>query len=390
MDIVALEKKYQNLYAPAFEILVEGQDLLKAGVEVISVNVDNTLDGADTFSFTVFNAFNPIDREINSFVNDVLVFDAEVEIKFGYGSQLKTIMVGIITAVKIDFPSGGTPQVDVSGFDISYRMMKEKQPRYWYKKKDNEIVQDIAKEYDLKTSLDTEHPFSQEQKTIDDTNLEYEQTVKQEKENDFEFLTRLAERNSYEFFVFNDVLYFRKPRYKSKPIITLEWQVSLVSFAPDFNIAERVYQVDVIGQNTTDEKKNITATARIFNDEIVKIFVNKLKQTGSGENATEQLLKEQVKQAVDSEEHAKNLAKSILLKKHEDVLKGSGESIGIPDLLAGTNIDLKGLGSQFSNIYYIEQTNHSISSSGYKTTFNVKRVPNEDDIKLTSETTQLS
>ena len=390
MDIVALEKKYQNLYAPAFEILVEGQDILKAGVEVISVNVDNTLDGADTFSFTVFNAFNPIDREINSFVNDVLVFDAEVEIKFGYGSQLKTIMVGIITAVKINFPSGGTPQVDVSGFDISYRMMKEKQPRYWYKKKDNEIVQDIAKEYELKTSLAAEYPFFQKQKTIDDTNPEYEQTVKQEKENDFEFLTRLAERNSYEFFVFNDVLYFRKPRYKSKPIITLEWQVSLVSFAPDFNIAERVYQVDVIGQNTTDEKKNITATARIFNDEIVKIFVNKLKQTGSGENTTEQLLKEQVKQPVDSEEHAKNLAKSILLKKHEDVLKGSGESIGIPDLLAGTNIDLKGLGSQFSNIYYIEQTNHSISSSGYKTTFNVKRVPNEDDITLTSETTQLS
>ena len=79
-----------------------------------------------------------------------------------------------------------------------------------------------------------------------------------------------------------------------------------------------------------------------------------------------------------------------MLKKHEEVLKGSGESIGIPDILAGTNIELKGLGKQFSSTYYIDQTNHSISSSGYKTTFNVKRVPNEDDIELTSETTQLS
>ena len=390
MDIVAIEQRYQNLYAPTFEILVEGQDLLKAGVEVISVNVDNTLDGADTFSFSIFNAFDPINREISSFVENVLVFDAEVEIKFGYGSQIKTIMFGIITAVKINFPSGGVPQVDVSGFDISYRMMKEKKPRSWNKKKDHEVVEELANEYQLQTSSSGQDPFPSGEKTIDDTEPEYEQIVKQEKENDFEFLTRLSERNYYEFFIFNKTIFFRKPRHKSQPIVTLEWQVSLVSFSPDLNIAERVFQVDVIGQNTTDDKKNITATAKIFNDEIKKIFLHKFISSATGEQSTEQIIKEQVKQPVTSEEHAKNLAKSILLKKHEEVLKGNGESIGVPDILAGTNIDLKGLGSKFSNTYYIEKTNHSISSSGYKTTFNVKRVPNEDEIQLTSETTPLS
>ena len=376
MDIVALEQKYQDLYAPTFEIFIEGQNILHLGVEVTDVNVDNTLDGADTFSFTVFNAFDPINRELRSFVESVFVFDAEVEIKFGYGSQIETIMLGIITAVKLDFPAGGSPQVDVSGFDLSYRMMKQKKPRSWDDQKDSEVVQNIAQEYQL-----TEN--------IDYTDTQYEQIIKQEKENDFEFLNRLAERNYYEFFVFNKTLYFRKPQYKATAIITLEWQKSLVSFSPDFNIAERVFEIQVIGQNT-DQQKNIVATAKIFNDEISKIFRNKAKRARQGQQATEQLLKEQVKQPVKSEKHAEGLAKSILLKKHEDVLKGSGESIGIPDILAGKNIELKGLGSQFSNTYYIEQTNHSINNSGYKTTFNVKRVPNEDEIKVDIETTPLS
>lgn len=388
MDIIALEQKYQNLYAPTFKISVEGKDIVQAGMEVISVNIDNILDGADTFSFTVFNAFDATNREINSFVDNVLVFDAEVEIKFGYESQIQTMIFGIITAVKINFPSGGVPQIDVSGFDKSYRMMKEKKPRSWNEITDSEVVKKIANEYDLKTFSSS--PFPLQGNSIDDTEQKHSQIVKQEKENDFEFIMRLAERNYYEFFVFNQTIFFRKPAYRSLPIVTLEWQKSLLSFSPDLNIAERVLQVDVIGQNTTDEKKNITGTAQISNDEIGKLFLKKAIDTIRGKESTKQLLKEQVKQPVSSEEHAKNLAKSILLKKHEEVLKGSGESIGIPDILAGTNIELRGLGRQFSSTYYINQTNHSISSSGYKTTFNVKRVPNEDEIKLTSTTTQLS
>ena len=348
----------------------------------------NILDGADTFSFTVFNAFDATNREINLFADNVLVFDAEVEIKFGYESQLQTIMFGIITAVKINFPSGGVPQIDVSGFDKSYRMMKEKKPRSWNEMTDSEVVNRIANEYNLNTL--SRIPYPHLENSIDVTEQKHSQIVKQEKENDFEFITRLAERNYYEFFIFNETIFFRKPRYKSDPIVTLEWQKSLLSFSPDFNIAERVFQVDVIGQNTTNDKKNIIGTAKILNDEIGQLFIKKIINIIQGEESTEQLTKEQVKQPVSSEEHAKNLAKSILLKKHEEVLKGSGESIGIPDILAGTNIELKGLGKQFSSTYYIDQTNHSISSSGYKTTFNVKRVPNEDDIELTSETTQLS
>ncbi|WDD36386.1 contractile injection system protein, VgrG/Pvc8 family (plasmid) [Nostoc sp. UHCC 0926] len=395
MDIVALEAKYENLYAPFFEIIVDGNDILKLGqnntkesIEVSSVTIDNTLEGADTFSFTVNNAFDATKRELRSFIDQVLVFDAEVEIKLGYGSQRKTLMFGILTSVKVTFPSGSAPQIEVGGFDISYRMMKQKKPRSWNDKTDSEVVKILASEYRLNTSPGANTPFPQ-QESIENSDVKYPQIVKQEKENDFEFLTRLAERNYYEFFVFGETLFFRKPAYKTEPVVTLEWDKSLVSFSPEFNIAERVFKVDVMGQDTNN-KMNIVGTARIFNDEIAKIFLGEIVKVIKGQKATEQLLEEQVKQTVSSEEHAKSLAKSILLKKNEEVLKGSGESIGIPDILAGTNIHLQGLGTKFSLTYYIDQTNHSISSSGYKTTFNVKKVPDENDITLTLKTTPLS
>jgi phage protein D len=396
MDIIALEAKYKNLYAPVFEIKVDGNDILRLGldntkesIEIASINIDNTLDGADTFSFTVNNAFDITNRELYRFVEEVLIFDAEVEIKFGYGSQLKTLMYGILTSVKVNFPSGSAPQIEVGGFDISYRMMKENKPRSWNEKTDSEVVKEMSSLYSLQAFPNEDDPFPQKE-SIEATELRHPQIIKQEKENDFEFIKRLAERNYYEFFVFRKTLYFRKPARQLKPVVTLEWNKSLVSFSPEFNIAERLFQVDVLGQDTDKKKINIVGTAKINNDEIKKIREIKSTRARQGRQATEQLLTEQVKQPVTSEEHAKNMAKAILLKKHEDVLKGSGESIGVPDLLAGTNIEILGLGRKFSKIYYLKTTNHSISNSGYRTTFSVNRVPDENEIELTSKITKLS
>ena len=53
-------------------------------------------------------------------------------------------------------------------------------------------------------------------------------------------------------------------------------------------------------------------------------------------------------------------------------VQGSGESIGLPELRADTNIELLGLGRELSKTYYVEQTTHTINTSGYRTTFRVK------------------
>ena len=44
----------------------------------------------------------------------------------------------------------------------------------------------------------------------------------------------------------------------------------------------------------------------------------------------------------------------------------------IPDLRPDTNIELGGMGKAFNRTYYVEQTTHTLSAAGYRTTFRVK------------------
>jgi hypothetical protein len=75
---------------------------------------------------------------------------------------------------------------------------------------------------------------------------------------------------------------------------------------------------------------------------------------------------------VFSKQEADRWAQAILKKRAEQFVQGSGESIGLPEIRADENIKLEGLGTPFSKVYYIEQSTHTINSSGYRTTFKVK------------------
>jgi phage protein D len=65
-------------------------------------------------------------------------------------------------------------------------------------------------------------------------------------------------------------------------------------------------------------------------------------------------------------------AKALLTRRAEMFVKGNAECIGIPDVMPNNNVEFKGLGKLFSKVYYVEKATHTISSSGYRTTINVK------------------
>jgi phage protein D len=61
-----------------------------------------------------------------------------------------------------------------------------------------------------------------------------------------------------------------------------------------------------------------------------------------------------------------------LKQRAEQFLTGSGETLGVPDVVPGRNIELKGLGKKFSKTYYVQTATHRFDSNGYRTTFTVK------------------
>ena len=355
MDITALEKNYGDFYAPVAKVLIKGKDLIIQGIEVTSVTVDNTLEGADQFSFVVNNAFDIADRRL-LWLDEYFKMGNRVEIKMGYLDKLKPLLVGLITNVKADFPSSGMPQITVSGYDLSYRMMKNRRSLQNDDSKDSDIVQQMAAQYGLKVA------------GVEGTELKLPR-VEQNQETDFQFLTRLARHNGFEFFVFQDSLYFQKSSSNKSADITLEWGKGLVSFSPEVNLAKQVKKVELYGWDSK-AKKPIVGSAGVGDEpgrEDSRASGGELLQAVVGGDAVHR-----ERLPVFSQQEADRRARAKLKKASEDLLKGRGESIGIPEILADKNIELKGLGKQISRTYYIEKTQHTVSAAGYKTTFDVK------------------
>jgi phage protein D len=170
-------------------------------------------------------------------------------------------------------------------------------------------------------------------------------------------------------FTFDRTFHFRQPASDQSALVTLEWGKGLVSFSPELNISEQVTAVEVRGWNVAT-KDEIVGRART-GDELGR---DSGKRSGGEylEAAAREPQTLKMRFPVRSQQEADQKARSILKQRSEQFIKGSGESIGLPEILPNTNIELRGLGALFSKTYFVEQATHTISTSGYKTTFRVK------------------
>ncbi len=352
-----LEMEYKNFYAPSFLIEVEGENLLKKGIEITDISVSDSLNAAGSFTFNVNNAFDPLKKDFR-WVDDLLVPGNSVTIRMGYTDRQKLMMIGNIVSLRVDFPSGGIPRLQVSGRDFLDSMMKDSRPNTWENMTYKQVVEDIiTKKYKAKYKI----------KTLEtgETKLR-NNTISQNQKSDFQFLKEIAEENNFEFFVRGDAFFFRERPKDGEPEIGLEWGRSLLSFSPEVNLAGQVSMVSVTGW---DHKK--------------KLIEGKSKNAGAlvrrGKSGRE-MVKESYGECsvmhrhinAESKEEADVKAEAIHKNIENKLVTGNGESIGLPEIRTGMYIGLEGLGKKFSRSYYLVSTEHTVNSSGYRTNFNVE------------------
>jgi phage protein D len=353
MEFEALAKKYKNFYAPNYHILIDGNDILREHfVEITNVSCEDTLVGADSFSFSLN------DPGVKWLDSDLFEPGKEVEIKMGYEDQLATMIVGEITSISPNFPTDGTPQLEISGFDLSHQFRGVNMLEPFRDKTDSEIVEEIVDA--------AKHTL---QKQIVPTEPEHRHVVQEEDKTVYQFIEYLAARNFFEFFVKERTLYFREPQRDSDEIVTLKYGVSLLSFNPELNTANQVSEVTVRGWHP-ETKEEIVGRAQRGSEE------GRERERRSGGNIVEDIYGRVEERILDrpvfTQEEADTNARSILNQRSEGLIQGSANCIGLPEIRAGVNIKLEGLGQRFSRKYYIARTTHTISNSGYSTTFNIK------------------
>ena len=358
-----------DFYAPTFLIKIGGKSQSELKIAVISLVVDENLESASMFTLNINEG---LDMETQKFtwLDNKLLDPGEgddVEIYIGYASRAKKftepLITGKITALNPSFPSTGVPTLSVQGYDHSFCLQKsvvKKKRTFDEEKNYGDVAKKIASEHNLSSG------------DIDSKIQPCKKITQNPGESDYTFLKRLADRVGHEFFVRNKKLYFREPKDDEEEVVSLEWGKGLMSFSPRLSTAKVVSKVTVKGHNQKDPKKPFIGVATLKDIGF--------KETGakSGAESVKTCTKKEVETSehdfpVCSEDDAKALAKALLTKANNSLIEGSCECIGIPELRAGTNVQIKGIGKRFSGKYYVKSVKHSIGDGGYTISFEVRR-----------------
>jgi phage protein D len=250
------------------------------------------------------------------------------------------------------------PRLQVSGRDFLDSMMKDSRPYTWENMTYKQVVEDIiTKKYKSKYKI--------KNLEIGDTKIKCS-TISQNQKSDFQFIKEIAEENNFELFARGDAFFFRERPKKEEPVVTLEWGRSLLSFSPEVNLSGQVSEVNLTGWD--------------HNKKLIKGKSNSSGFSGTGGKSGRELVKENYGECsvmhrhvmAQSQEEADIKAEAIHKNIENKLVTGNGESIGLPEIRTGMYIGLKGLGKKFSRSYYLVSTEHTVSSSGYRTNFNVE------------------
>ena len=350
-DFSQLEKKYKNFMGPALQVFIDGKNIMdREGMSVSRTVVSTTVDSsADVFYIDVVNAYNPTKKEID-WLDKYFIPGKYVEIKMGYETQVESVFYGLITSVEIHIEPEGLI-VTLKGMDSSFLMMKGIYSNMWKEKKHSDVVRIIGTKYLTDLEIDV---------TTENIGL-----ITQDNESDFLFLKRLADFNNYDFFIVGKKMYFRKPLKDKKPVVKLTMGDHFHRFSMDMDISSQVSQVVVRGW---DGLKN----------EVIEGKSTQIEKLGKNSKTGPDIMKslgknhiEYIHTNIDSVKEAKSLAAAIHNRYGMELMKGEGETIGIPELRAGRYIELEGMGKKLSQLYYLTSVTHTIDQSGYLTTFTV-------------------
>lgn len=346
MNFEAIEATYENFFVPRFQVDVGGTTLTDASGAISDLSVSTTVDGADRFSFTLINLFDLERREFEDLDWSSIEKDTPVEIALGYANTLKPVFAGRIEASEPSFQSSGVATVRVSGYGPLHRLMVGTRTETW----DRDTVEDSVTDSAVVAKLLDRGGYGFGDVTIDDTSLEFPRIV-QDNKTDYQFLVERAYRYNYEVFAHRDTFQFRAPRDDRPPVLELSYGESLQSFVPEFNRANDVSEIVV---RWSDRKGR---------DEI--------EGRADGEDPTAE--SRVVRIPVESKQEADRAAEAEAARLRQNRLRGSGETIGVPELVAGSTVQFSGVTAQFNGLYYVESADHWFSSNGYTTSFQVRK-----------------
>jgi phage protein D len=370
-----------NYYAPDFLVEVEGQALdPDSKGDVLEVKVTTDIDELASVDLKL-NNYDDKTFDLKWSDSELFRLGNRVHVKLGYVDSLVSVLRGPITTLSPEFVADGAPTLTVRALD-RLAVLKDSRPpeaEVTYKKqKDWQIAQAVAERHHLRFTHDGDGP-------------EHDLVV-QRNADDLAFLMERAARIDFKVYMKTDpdtgedVLHFGKPAdgREGGPARTyvLAWgnlrnntsvAPSMIEFKPTISSSDQVQSVTVRGWDTK-RKKAIVVTAKPATTPGVSGSGDATGPASAARVGTADGRKDVVVNApAQTEEEARRLAEALLAERAYRFLTATGKVIGLPDLRAGDNVEVHGVGKRFSGAYFVTKVVHTLNTSGLLTEFTVRK-----------------
>jgi phage protein D len=359
----------QDFYVPYFQVKIagrpQGQDVVR---DIQQVSYKDNITEIDSFDITI-NNWDAQTRAYKYSDSDLFDPGKELELWMGYygKDKLRLMVRGQITALHPSFPSGGGSTLAISGLNVLHKLRTKQESHSYESKTDSEIAEEVADRLGIDIQTDS---------APDEKRFDY---LFQDNQYDIIFLMERARRIGYDLFVDEQgengqagqpLLRFGRSLQVRQVTYQLTYGRSLIEFKPELTTANQVSEVTVRGWDAVNKKK-IEQTAKRS-----EISVKGVGAAG-GQAAIEQSFNQRKEivatKPIESDAEAKTLALRTLEENAKDMVKGSGSTVGLPDLRAGNVVTIDGLGKRFSGRYFITSSTHAMGDGGYTTQFECRR-----------------
>lgn len=371
LDYDNLKKKYKEFTNPHAAIKIGGKDLVDKNPELAlsDIMVDLTCGyEASVASFCVYNIF---DRNGSGFMTDkyskFLALGLPIEIAMGYGAEMSTVFIGVITRINFVYDDPMLPYLKVTAMDAKGLMMANNYSRQLMATSIDSAVKEIldSPTYTTMSSKGIIKSTSSIEKTPDNTSGDKDDkpTIEMVAESDYEFIVKLAKKINFEFFVAAGNIVFRKAKVDTETLMTLAPANILRSFDIEYDITGQVCEIEVRATDT-EKAAMIKSTQKISN------------QWSYGQ-AAGKLIKGNKKIYLDASVHTQAEADLRRDSLTEEVSYRYGtlscDTLGIPEIVPGKFIEVAGLGKGASNTFYLQNVRHCMTRKGeYKCSIEAK------------------
>jgi len=273
-----------------------------------------------------------------------------VKLSAASGGALAEVFSGEITTIEAEIGSrhNGGPQLEliVTGHDRSHRMHRLTTTRTFRQVTVVDVAKKLATEHGLKIGK------------IAPIGGQPAEVLHQVGESDWSFLSGLVSGHGGELDVAAGALNIIDPTKPVAPVAELMWGETLERFRPRISSVAQVAKVEVLGWDPK-AKKEVTQTAMVkASTPVQKAAVDKAV---SGSQVAV------VTAPVSTTGDAKARAGAIAARVGHERMQAEATAGGNPLLLAGSYVDIKGVGTRFGGTHRIVSAVHIYGSRGYQT-----------------------